>query len=412
MATLPSPAPAQGSTAWYPDYTAIRTQGDAQEATITNHEGRIATLESAPTTQLVGVVQVDSFSGANDDAKLDAALSYAQQQTRIPYIQFSARVFNWNKPNRTPFSGMKLIGPNSPGPKNLQIANGSPVNHKISVGAGIGNGASAMFNGGNLQLYSVYVGNLAFQGNWSGQFWDQPGGTLYASEFNSLTFYGLSSVFGNSSSKALITQVCFTGHWYCNAGSGQTLFNLGGSDNELWMGHYCNLDSGSAAGGGQGSFQVVLDSISKTNVGRIYCTAEQGWRGIKVSGNGAGLNFFGTSFEGHLNSAPCHGATLRWEGSAGAVFGGWFAYGMTAPTTLGGDNNGMIDVRGGNLLIDRPYYTRANGVAESVPLIYAAGGSTRVVAREVAALGTWTGKPVIQVVSGATVVADSTFTLA
>ena len=56
-----------------------------------------------------GVVQMDSFSGVNDDAKLAAAMNYAAAQTYIPAIQLPARSMTFNTGGLTPYSGMRII---------------------------------------------------------------------------------------------------------------------------------------------------------------------------------------------------------------------------------------------------------------------------------------------------------------
>jgi hypothetical protein len=419
MALLPA-LPAAGSTNWYSHYQALHAQGDAQEATLNNHEQRLLSVEGGGNTSLVGTVQVDSFTGATDDIKLDNALLYASQQTRIPYIQFPARSFAWNKAGRVPFTGMKLVGPNAPGWKNLEIANGQPVNHRILFGAGIGTGTSAAFVGNGLTLYDTYVGNLAFQANNNGQFWEQSTGNMYMAEWEALNFYGMVHALGRPAAAARVTGMTFTGNWTIQAytGSAGSFITMGGSDSELWTSGMVNFQGGQgSSSGGQGSFLMTLSSMSKTNVGRAYITAESGWRALKVTGNGSGLSFWGSTFEGRNAGTPCPGALVRWEaGTVGSMYGCWFAYGMTAPTINGGDNNGIIDVRGGDVLIDRPYYDRANGVAETVPLIYVGAGAdvtARVAGRIHGAVSPnpWTGRPRIQIAAGGTATYDSTFTL-
>lgn len=56
-----------------------------------------------------GIVQLDDFTGVNDDAKLTAAMDYVKAQPYIPAIQFPARVVTLSQ-TRTPYNGMRLIG--------------------------------------------------------------------------------------------------------------------------------------------------------------------------------------------------------------------------------------------------------------------------------------------------------------
>lgn len=321
---------------------------------------------------LDGVILLDSFEGSDDD-KLDAALAYAASRSQIPYIQFPARTVTLNRGGRTPFSGMKLIGPNSPGPKNLEISGGKPVNHRVMLGSGVGTGANALFSGAG-SLYDVYVSNLAFQGTYTQQFWDQPTGTLYACEFNSLTFYGLKHVFGRPGAKALMTQVIFTGHW-TNLAFRDTQYTIGGSDNTFWLSGYLNLHS-SEQGGGR--FAAVFDACSKTNVGDIYSTSQNGWLGVRCIGNSRGLTFWGSRLEGRNASTPCDGSTFRVDGGSVTLIAPWIAYGMGNPTANGGNSGGVVHITGGNVAIERPVYEQANSVPDSTPLVYISGGKVDV----------------------------------
>jgi hypothetical protein len=410
MATLPT-LPPSGSEDWYAHYSGLHSQGDAQEATLASHASRLSALEGAPAVPLSGVVQVDSFAGATDDIKLDAALLYASQQTRIPYVQMPPRDFTWNKPGRIPFSGMKIIGPNSPGWKNLELASGKYVNHRVSFGAAIGVGNNAAFNGNGQTLYDIYIANLAFAANNNGQLWEQSTGNLYGAEFSSINSFGLLHVIGRPGATARTTVLNTTGVWTVHAYTGQSPFVIGGSDAQLWVAGEMNLQGD---GSGNGAWLFQLENMTKTNVGRIYTTAQNGWRGTRVFGDSKGISFWGSTFEGRNAGLPCHGTLFRWEGTGvGAMYGCWFAYGMAAPTTLGGDNLAMLDIRGGSLLVDRPYYDRANGVAETVPFMSVTGATTEVIARAAGRINTnaWTGRPRYTVSGGASVTVDSTFTL-
>ncbi len=104
---------------------------------------------------------LDSFAGSTDDAKLTAALSYAQAQTFIPAIQFPAREVVLSL-SRTPFSGMKLIGPGGyGGPKNLELASGKYASGRVRLNVGVGTSSWMVGTG---TLYDIFVGNIAFYG--------------------------------------------------------------------------------------------------------------------------------------------------------------------------------------------------------------------------------------------------------
>jgi hypothetical protein len=328
-----------------------------------------------------GVVQLDAYAGATDDDKLTAVLADVQKQARIPAIQFPARSVSLSQ-TRTYFNGMKLSGPGCNGPKNLELASGSLVTHKVTLN--VGNGASSWMVGSG-SVYDVFVGGHAFQaGNPSAQFWHHPTGTLYACQFDNLNLY--KHAFGMPTAKCLMTQVVFSGHWTV-LGNTDTAFTMGGSDNSLWMGGYCNLSSSSAGGGGK--YQMICDMLGKTDVGKVYITADSNWRGLWCRYNSSKLNFYGGEFEGRNAGVPCAGNLIRVEGGNVAFFGPWIGYGMSAPATT---EHGLIEVTGGNVLINRPTYGRGN-TAETVPLIYVSGGKAEVCSAVGAAGQSWIGVP-------------------
>ena len=44
---------------------------------------------------------------------------------------------------------------------------------------------------------------------------------------------------------------------------------------------------------------MIFDTMSKTNVGPIYVTTNNGWAGILASGNSVGFSFTGGRYEGY-----------------------------------------------------------------------------------------------------------------
>lgn len=89
---------------------------------------------------------------------------------------------------------------------------------------------------------------------------------------------------------------------------------------------------------------------------------------------------------------------IRVEGGAVAFFGPWVAFAMSNPGTY---SHGVIEVTGGNALIDRPVYTRGN-TAPTVPLAYCSGGKAEI--RSAAAM---TADTPIVTSAGGTIVSDS-----
>lgn len=315
-----------------------------------------------------GRVYLDSFAGANDDAKLTAAMTYAAAQTHIPTIVFPARTSSFSTVGRTPYSGMKLEGPpGCTGPKDMEIGSGNLPNHQILLSVGVD--ASSWFNGASLTLYNIYVGGLAIQNaNAASQFWSQPGGTLYACQFDSLALYGMKHSFGSAATKCLCTQVIFSGHWVVAGGTG-CQFYIGGADNCLWMFGYCNMSNGGSVNAD--TYHVKLETCAKTSIGYLYLTCSGGWSGLLISGSSAfgGISFHGGTYEG-LSGTPSTAPCITIAGGTANFHGGDFNYTTTA--------NGVIVQSGGNLAMFGPSYTPA-ATAPS-PFLYQTAGSAVIFA--------------------------------
>jgi hypothetical protein len=319
------------------------------------------------------VVQLDDFSGT-DDQKLTAAMTWAAAQNPIPAIQFPNRTVSLSTGGRTPYSGMRLIGPTgSEGPKNPEITTAYAA---CLLYLNVGVGTSSLFNGAGGTYYDIYVGGLTIMnGNAGSQFWHQPSGTLYACQFHSLTFYAMNHVFGDATNKALFTQVIFTGHWQVISGT-DTQFHLGGSDCSLWMSGYCNMANTGTASGTQ--YLMMLDTLAKTNIGYLYVTTQGGFSGLLLEGSGSGVSFHGGTFEGLNAGLPSTGAPVTITGGDWSFFGSSFNYTNTA--------NGVIIQSGGTVAL----YSPSNNPATSTPspLLYQTAGTAYCVAPQGAAGGT------------------------
>lgn len=339
---------------------------------------------------LIGIVGMDSYAGATDNIKFLAALADVQNNVSANYkyaIQFPARSITLTT-SITMFNGLKLIGPYYQGPKNLEIAN--TVAHKVTLLVG----GSGIWLNGSGSVYDVFIGSVAFQaGNSTQQFLAQPTGTLYACEFFNLTIYGFKYAFGTPAAKCLITQVVFSGHWTV-IGSLDTAFTLGGSDCSLWMSGYVNLESSSA--GGAAKYQCIFDSQSKTNVGFMYITSVNGWRGLLCQNNSAGLNFYGGAYEGKATNNLCDGNVIRVTGGTISFICPWIAYGMGAPA---GTEHGVVEQTAGDLLIIRPTYGRGNSL-EATPFFYQSGGKAQFIGVTPDTHDSWSGTPVLTSVNG------------
>lgn len=346
-------------------------------------EGALAALTSVvgnkiDKTQLdarfPGVVELDAFPGATDDAKLTAAMSFAAAQDKRPAIRFPARDVTLTQGGRVVYDGMKLVGPaGADGPKNLTSGTSPMLTHRVNVA--VGGGSSALFvENGSTDVYDVQIRDLAFQAtNTGSQFYHGPTRALFACQFHSLSFDSFLSVFGTPTDAANIVQVVFSGHWTVAKGYA-CQFHLRGADNSLWNDAMLNIDTTRAAPGSE-PYYVKFNGISKTKVGYIFGTAAPGWSVLSLNGSGSlgGNSFFGGTLEG-LPGTPATQPLVVIGGSGGVwnFFGTMFNYVASAGI------DGAIVQYDGRLNLHDVTYVRHSATAVTWPLLYQAGGSARV----------------------------------
>lgn len=365
-------------------------------------------LPSAGSGSLVGYVELDSFTGANDDAKLTAAMSYAAAQSNPPTIRLANRSHSFSTA-RTLYDGFRLEGP--PGYSNAEK---SAANMTCTVNVSVSNGVWLTSSSGSF-TWDVYIGQIAFKGTSTTQFMACTNTGLYCALLRDLSFSGFKSILGSQSSKLLLSACTFDGYWETN-NSYNGAFHIGGSDNTLWSNGML-LDSGTAfnsAGNAAGQFHLWCDYLEKTSIGPLYITCEGNWGGVRVTGpgyNSGGSNLGGPVWftsglrcEGRNAGAPCNGAAIRVEGGMAVFRDSWIAYGMDAPSSMGHSpvDAGVVHVTGGMVLLDGCTYDRTSGMAETVPFVYVGGGTARVSNQMVGSKGgTWSGLPRVKDGGGA-----------
>ena len=342
------------------------------------------------------------FKGADDKATMANVLAAAAAYTRVPWIRLPARVIDLGTGSYDMYTGLKVVGAGYPiGAKGEEISSGKSVITKINTWASETNPLFKATTG----IYYVTFAGLSFHGLNTTQVFRSTS-NVYGGTFANLNFYGCKSAFGSETEKFLMTQVEFCGHWAVIAPAG-TQFHLGGSDNALWTSGLLNMN-GNPSTAGDGKYLLHLNGFSKSNLGQAYVTCNNGWRGVRISGASAGVAMSGGWYEGMNDSAPCYGNLIRVEGGLVSVRDPWLAYAMSAPDAA---EHGAVEVTGGNVLLDRPFYRRKTTVAETVPLVYCSGGKLEV--RSAAAdttFNAWTGLPRVQNAGGA-LVTDSSVTV-
>ncbi|PID99085.1 hypothetical protein CSA80_03145 [Candidatus Saccharibacteria bacterium] len=362
-----------------------------------------------------GTRLLDSFAGASDDDKLTAAIAWQQGHHSMPAIRLAAREHTFNQ-TRQLYSGLKLVGTPA-GPRNLE-QNPAYTSTHIRLGNGISSGTSSWWvtPGGN--LFDIYMADFAVQGN-SGssrhQFIDVTTGSLYACQFHALSFNMMRGVFGRKDRKCLLTQTTFSGHWTA-LNLWDTQFHLGGADNNLWMDGYINIgvSSSPAQTGsyGDNDYELIFGSLTKTNVGYIFMSALNGWRGLRVTGSaGHGLRFFGGSYEGYKGSndnlaAP--GTVIRLDGGAGAFFSPSVGQAMQNPNSA---ERAPIQVTGGEWSFHAPCFYKGSTMTSSDPFIYHSGGRVYVTGAGTNRNNgeTWSSRPRYESTSGGPNATDTSF---
>lgn len=417
MPTYPIAQPADNAA----PYTWTQPIRDSIEG-VNDHQSRITTLEGATggsgdAATPYGAVFLDEFAGANDDAKLTAALSAVSADTYPRAIQLRARQYSFSTGGRTPFEGMRIIGPRGYGNPERNSQTKMPGRVHLS-------GFTGPWFSTSTEVFSVSLHNLSFTG---GSNACVLGGTgnWYCLHMRDIFSSGLRSVLGTQAQKILITAAQFDGAWEIN-NCYNGAFHMGGSDNVLWKDGML-LDSGPAfntAGSANGQYHIWFDSLEKSDLGPLYITAEGAWNGIRVSGPSYGAVTSNTGsiwctggmrIEGRNKDQPCNGSLLRVEGGFFSVRDSWFGYAMASPATPGHSpqDAGVIHHSGGGLNVENCMYDRATGVAETVPFVYAnSSGPTRVYNQWIAGRGgSWTGLPRIQDVGSGTLSTDSSVTV-
>jgi len=331
-------------------------------------------------------VPLDSFTGADDDAKLTAAMTYAAAQTYPPPILLGNRTHTFATA-RTLYDGFKLFGVQ--GMSNAEIATTGTIVTRVSTPVGA---TWLSANGGvrnAAQQWDVTIRNIAFIGTSTTQ-WLGGTAVMWALNLRDCSWSAYKSILGNQTTKLLLNLSLLDG-WLSFNNCYNGAMRIGGSDNNLFMG-MTNIDSGTAfntAGSANGQYHLWLDFMEKTAIGPIYMTAEGGWNGIRVDGaayNATGSNLGGplwvngAKIEGRNAGAPCNGSLVRITGGGINFRDSWFGYAMASPATPGHSpqDAGVIHQSGGWVLVDGCHYDKATSVAETVPFLYTNGGYARI----------------------------------
>lgn len=347
-----------------------------------------------------GTVSLDSFAGADDDAKLTAALSATAADTYPRAIQLGNKAYTFATMNRLPFEGMKIMGPRGFGNPER---GGDKMAGRVNL-----TGTGAWF-APTSQVFTVSMWNLAFVG---GSNASVIGGTAnwYCLHMRDIYSSGLKSLVGSQATAATLTACTFDGAWEIN-NCYDGAFHFKGSDNTFWP-QGMLLDSG-APFVGSGQAHIWCDSMDKSTIGPLYITAEGDWCAIRHDGAAFGSSstnqgivyYSGIRVEGRNPGAYSDGSIFRMNGGIAHISQCSINYGMGNPTVVGhAAGDGVIHQVGGQLFVNQVTYDRATGVAETVPFVWWNGTgfcSVKQVAKASRG-GAWTGKPRVSVPTAAT----------
>jgi hypothetical protein len=378
MPFIPS-LPSSGNTNWYSHYTAVDTASRAPNGNIMR--------------------RLSDFSGANDDARLTAAMSYCKAQTYkgITILLDEAKTYQFY--DKQPlYSGFSIMGAFQP---HDQDRSGNPTTHEINVQT-----SGGWFYLNQSQTFSCSFVGLSLNGPASTRLVDgHASNVLWTSTFRDITAVNMGNVLGSEAVKLLNTAIVLDGFWNVN-NIEERAWVLGGSDSRLAF-SMALIDSPDEAGFAGADYLLEYSSQSKSPTQNIYLTAEGIHQGIYIgSGSSEHLTFTDCTIEGRNASSPSNGRLVNIQGTNSIVTfrDCWFAYAMANP----GTHTGVIQASGGQVLLDGCVYERATGVAESVPFFHATAG--KHIVKNIRALG-FSGKPVVRQTGTATITVDDTVTL-
>lgn len=375
------PLPAQGATSWYSHYQAL-------DNTVRN----------------TGVYRrLSDFSGATDDAKLAAFMSYASSQTMrgITLLLDEARDYTFTQ-QQPLYSGFSIQGMHRP---QDQPRSSLPIGNRVRLRMS-GGGKRGWFTvPAGTNTFGVSMQNLSIDGDISSYLVQGSSGVLWTSVFRDISSQNSWSVLGDVTTKLLVTACAIDGWWNVNNLRSRG-FVLGGSD------FYFNpsmmlLDSGPEFMA-DSEYMWHFSGQSNTWMKNIYQTCD-GHAGFLFDGSGQNVWVKDSVFEGRNANTPCPGALFRVGGGQLSVKDCRLAFAMTNPSATGRSDAGVVHQTGGDLTLSGVTYQRATGVAENVPLLYVSAGKARV--RDVIANGSWAGKPVVRQATAGLIDADNSVTV-
>lgn len=305
-----------------------------------------------------GQEPLDSFAGANDDAKLAAAMSYCGSQTYKPTIVIGNRSHTFNNAI-TPYSGFRLLG--SSGTRANEFRSTNKV--KTPAGGWLTVSSNKDYN----------ITGVSFEGTSNGAFLvptDQSGSGGVWTDLN-ITNCGF-SLYGPTFFSGAFTRANCQ-YWYVNSGT-NTQIKLGGSDCAWWTDGVSFMSS---AGNTQDVPLLDTGGLANSRLGKLYQTPQGGY-GVRIQNGRMGLvfdNFTMTDWGRTDPNLMTMRAGIRIEGGEGVVFNNPIIFAVNANKVDPGD---IMVVGGSQHVFNAPIFAKtyngytspnlANG--EQTPAIY------------------------------------------
>ncbi|HEX6969483.1 MAG TPA: hypothetical protein VF174_11835 [Micromonosporaceae bacterium] len=321
-------------------------------------------------------VPLDSFDGADDDAKLGAAMAYAAAQTRPPAIILGNSAYSFSGGPYPYYPGLRLVGSLGHTEREFQTTGPHTV---VTVGG------SALFSVPSGGVRSLYISGIQFRAASGSVHFQQPvtdlssGPIIQDGNWERCGWVGFNTVMHARHLRCSIERT------YCN-NSTDTPFKLAGADNYYWTTGQSYLSSTAQSAS---SFYVWFTHMSKSIVGPIFITPERA-TAVRIDGSFGGLVFQGTIFDSANRTATtaCQGAAVLITGGRGMVFRDcWFYNNCVNPSATGRSpvDKGQVYIRGSaaDILFNGCSWSgEISGqgwyVPAGTPAIYAATGVTGV----------------------------------
>lgn len=356
---------------------------------------------------------LDNYSGT-DDQKLTSAMNAATNLGGNVILNLPARAMSFAVKGRVPRSKLAIVGASRAGEITLNFDSQNDVGwfHNTTSLC-----SQAQFWNLALRSNSGSV-HPAFLTNTS----SSPGYQQLV--VHSIQSSGLWGVCGTAGQRIFLTACTFSGpDWDINNGW-NTAFYMGGSDNVFWTDGLLidspgTPDGNSHTPAGSSIPHIRIGYMDKSSFGRIYSTNTGNWSGLlyegqdynsgSANGNGGPCTFDGCIWEGRNRAKPCYDAVVKVTGGQPIFRDNWFAYGMTASNS----GAGMVHISGGFTRIQNPTYDPADGVALTLPLVYATGAGVKVRISD-GSVGSKSGawgdpRPRYTAASSASITADNSF---